>query len=119
MAHPPSEVDGPFLFFKDYDLPGHDAAYLPNLKGNIDSLKAVVLDNPGSLFCGFNTNGSIKACDRFDYSMLVQSRGSTFYTRVQYPGWHFVQGERVDEQFLPAKCFTDITSRPGFARERH
>ena len=93
MSGPPGEVDGPFIFFRDYDLPGNDAAYYPNLKGDVDGLKAIVLKNPGSLFCGFNTNGWIKASALLDYSKLVPSKGSTFYRRVQYPGWTFVQGE--------------------------
>ena len=93
MPVPPSEVDGPFVIFRDYDLPGNDAAYYPKLKGNVNALKNMVLEDPDSLFCGFNTNGWIKSCIRFDYSMLVPSRGSSFYIRVQYPGWHFIQGE--------------------------
>lgn len=86
-------VDGPFILFQNYDLPDNDSAYYPNLRGNVDALKAMVLEDPDSLFCGFNTNGWIKSCIRFDRSMLVPSSGSSFYMRAQYAGWHFVQGK--------------------------
>ena len=97
MTGPHDEVEGPFLVFRGYDVPGHDAAYYPTLEGEVEKLKNFVLDDLDSFFDGFNTRGWIKSYTRFDYSTLIPAKGVTLYMRVQYPGWYFCQGvfERV------------------------
>ena len=85
--------DGAFVKFAGWDVPGEDQAYLPSLKGNVSELKKTVLEKQGNLFLAFNTNGWIKSWAVLDFGKFVKSSTSDLYVRVEFPGWHFVQGK--------------------------
>lgn len=86
-------ADGPFVKFEGWDVPGNDVAYYPDLKNNVDKLKDIILNKPGSLYCAFNTHGWMKSWTVLDWSKFQQKTDITLYVLVQYPGWQFVQGE--------------------------
>ncbi|EFY85263.1 hypothetical protein MAC_08672 [Metarhizium acridum CQMa 102] len=100
--------DGEFVKFKDWDLPGEDQAYLPNLKGNVSELKRNTLEKQGNLFLAFNTNGWIKSWAVLDYSKFERSTGSDLYVRVEYPGWYFVQGK--DSPYNDIEQIKDVST---------
>lgn len=87
--------DGDFVKFAGWDLPGEDQAYLPNLKGDVEGLKKTIVEKQGNLFLAFNTNGWIKSWAVLDFNKFKKSSGSDLYVRVEYPGWHFIQGQSI------------------------
>ncbi|XXG98066.1 hypothetical protein Hte_004384 [Hypoxylon texense] len=100
--------DGDFVKFAGWDLPGEDQAYLPNLKGNVEGLKKTVTEKQGNLFLAFNTNGWIKSWAVLDFGKFTKSSGSDLYVRVEYPGWHFVQGK--DSPSNDLERVTDVST---------
>ncbi|KAK7427290.1 hypothetical protein QQZ08_006226 [Neonectria magnoliae] len=100
--------DGPFVRFPGWDVPQQDQAYLPRLKGNVSELKRTVLDKQGNLFLAFSTNGWIKSWAVLDFGRFVRSPGSDLYVRVEYPGWHFVQGK--DSIYNDIEQITDVST---------
>ena len=52
---PSGQRDGAFVKFKGWDVPGNDVAYYPDLKGNVDQLKDIVMNKPGSQFYAFKS----------------------------------------------------------------
>ena len=88
---PNGVVDGPFIKFEGWDLPGHDVARHPQL--DVDKLKTVVLEKHGFQYYAFNTQGWIKSLAVIGPSQFASAPGSTLYIRVQFPGWDFIQGK--------------------------
>ena len=90
---PNGVVDGPFIKFEGWDLPGHDVARHPQLE--IAQLKNIVLDKHGFQYYAFNTGGWIKSLAVIGPSQFAAAPGSTLYVRVQFPGWDFIRGKNV------------------------
>lgn len=95
--------DGDFVRFRNWDVPGEDQAYFPTLRGNVAELKKTVIEKQGNLFLAFNTNGWVKSWAVLDFSKFQRSSGTDLYVRVEYPGWHFVQGPFLFF-FLSTQC---------------
>ncbi|KAI0005798.1 hypothetical protein F4779DRAFT_633209 [Xylariaceae sp. FL0662B] len=97
--------DGEFVKSSNWDLPGEDQTrqifqYFPDLKGNVSGLKEAVLDKQGNQFLAFNTTGWIKSWAILDFRNFCQVQGTDLYVRMEYPGWHFIQGKNSPENGL-------------------
>ncbi|QPH03761.1 hypothetical protein C2857_000134 [Epichloe festucae Fl1] len=100
--------DGDFVRFRNWDVPGEDQAYFPTLRGNVAELKKTVIEKQGNLFLAFNTNGWVKSWAVLDFSKFQRSSGTDLYVRVEYPGWHFVQGK--DSVFGDIEQIRDVST---------
>ncbi|KAI0788252.1 hypothetical protein C8Q74DRAFT_1216685 [Fomes fomentarius] len=107
--------DGAFVRFAGCDVPNHDVAYLPGLKGKVDQLKDAALKHVGHPVYAFNTLGWFKAWSVLDYSEFKPSPNCDLYVRVEYPGWQFFQNQDSSEGEVIERI-TDVSTATALER---